>query len=569
MRLRFLPLLALLACGPRPAPSPPSPAASAAPSAVVSAPVAVPDTPEAMLDAWLERRPGWGRTIGLRKYDGRVPDYSRAGLDAHQAWLEAVMRKLEGEGRGDSNRALDRAILRSRARLEHFDLAERRRPYTDPRFYTGLFDVSTYIDFAYAPAAQRMARVVDHEKAALEQVDHILKNLDPVLSRPVVETAIKAYRGYAAYLRDDVPKVVAALKDAELDAAFAKTNGVLAQAAADIADRLEKDWLPRASADAHVLGTERYLAFVEAQEGRRYELAEFRAIADADLKRNRDAYLALKDRVKVKRPDKTALIAEAEKLIERSRSFIVDKGLVSIPSDDACTVKETPPYMRYNAAFLNMAGPYDPAREAYYYITLPDPTWPAAEQEAYIFPYGVLMSTSVHEVYPGHFLHGLWIRKAKTRIQRVGESYSFTEGWAHYTEQLMVEEGFGEDDPQNRLGQLSDALLRNCRFVASIGMHTGEMNLDQVAALFETQCFQDKATAREQAVRATFDPGFFAYTLGKLQILELRERLKSELGDAFSLKAFHDALLGFGAPPVALIADRVAQQLKDGAAKRP
>jgi len=530
-------------------------------------PLTVPQAPEAILEAWVKRRPGWGRTIGLREHDGRVADYSRAGLEAHRAWLEGVLARLEGDGPAgpDSDAALDRAILRSRARLALFDLAERRRPHTDPRFYTGLFDVSTYIDFDYAPAADRMAKVVAHERAALAQVDHILKNLDPVLSRPVVETSIKAFRGYAAYLRDDVPKVVATLKDPELDAQLAKTNGVVAQAAADVADRLEKEWLPRSSGDVHVLGTERYLAFVEAQEGRRYELAAFRAIADADLKRNREAYLALKDRVQVKRPDKTALISEAEKLIARSRAFVVDKKLVTIPSDDTCVVRETPPYMRYNAAFLNMAGPYDPAREAYYYITLPDPTWPPEEQESYIFPFGVLMATSVHEVYPGHFLHGLWIRKARSRIQRVGESYSFTEGWAHYTEQLMVEQGFGQDDPQNRLGQLSDALLRNCRFVASIGMHTGEMSLDQVADLFETQCFQDKATAREQAVRATFDPGFFAYTLGKLQILELRERLRAELGDAFSLRVFHDALLNYGAPPVALIADRVAQQVRKAA----
>jgi len=557
MRWLQVPLLALItSCGPPPAPVPP-------PTASPETRQAVPAEPNAILDAWLKRRPGWGRNMGIRAHDGRVADYSKSGLSAHQAWLEGALETLEGSGGADpgTDEALDRAILRSKARLDHFDLAERRRPFTDPRFYTSLFDVSTYIDFAYAPAAHRMAQVIAHQKAALTQVDHILVNLDPVLSRPVVKTAIEAYRGYAAYLREDVPKVVAAAGDRALDEKLAETNGVLAQTADEIADRLEKEWLPRASEDAHVLGTERYLAFVEAQEGRRYELAEFRAIADADLERNREAYLALKDEVKIQRPDKTELIAEAKKLIERSRSFVVEQALVTIPTDDACTVKETPPYMRYNAAFLNMAGPHDPAREAYYYITLPNPGWPAEEQESYIFPYGVLMSTTVHEVYPGHFLHGLWIREARTRIQKAGESYSFIEGWAHYTEQLMVEQGFGKDDPQNRLGQLADALLRNCRFVASIGMHTGEMSLDQVAELFETQCFQDKATAREQAVRATFDPGFFAYTLGKLQILELRERLKKELGAGFSLQAFHDTLLSFGAPPVALIEDRVSQRL--------
>ena len=141
-------------------------------------------------------------------------------------------------------------------------------------------------------------------------------------------------------------------------------------------------------------------------------------------------------------------------------------------------------------------------------------------------------------------------------------SYSFTEGWAHYTEQLMIEQGFRTDDPQNHLGQLTDALLRNCRFVASIGIHTEGMSLQQAASRFESDCFQDKATAREQAVRGTFDPGYFAYTLGKLQILELRAELQRELGDRFDLRKFHDSLLSYGAPPIALIADRVKRDVR-------
>src|SRR5690606_8669479 len=211
--------------------------------------------------------------------------------------------------------------------------------------------------------------------------------------------------------------------------------------------------------------------------------------------------------------------------------FVIDKQLVTIPSEDRCTIAESPPFMRWNAAFLNMPGPFDSAKQAYYYITRPDPSLPPAEQEAYIFPWGVLMATTVHEVYPGHFLHGFWTRRAPSRVQKMVEGYSFTEGWAHYTEQMMIEQGFGKEDPQNHLGQLSDALLRNCRFVVSIGLHTEGMTLEQAAQRFKDDCFQDNATAREQAVRGTFDPGYFAYTVGKLQILELRAELQKELGD--------------------------------------
>jgi uncharacterized protein (DUF885 family) len=248
--------------------------------------------------------------------------------------------------------------------------------------------------------------------------------------------------------------------------------------------------------------------------------------------------------------------------MNESREFVIAKKIVTIPSEDRCTLKETPPYMRWNAAFLNMPGPYDSAKQAFYYITLPDPSWPAAEQRDYIFPFGILLATTVHEVYAGHFLHGLWIRNAPTDVQKSIHSYSFTEGYAHYVEEMMIEQGFGTEDPQNRLGQLSDALLRNCRFVVSIGVHAEGMTMQQAEQRFMTDCFQDKATARQQAVRATFDPGFFAYTVGKVQILDLRAEAKRRLGDRFDLQRFHDALLSHGAPPVALIRKHVLAQLQ-------
>ena len=247
-----------------------------------------------------------------------------------------------------------------------------------------------------------------------------------------------------------------------------------------------------------------------------------------------------------------------------SRQFVIDRKIATLPfPDDKAVLKETPPFQRWNAAFLDGPGPFETkVTQAYYYITRPDPTWPKKEQEEYLMGLGILMATTVHEVYPGHFLQGQWIHKAPTRAQKMLASYSFVEGWAHYGEQMMVEEGFGAEDPQNKLGQLSDALLRNCRFVVSLGLHTEGMTLAQAEKRFITDCHQDKATAREQAVRGTFDPGYFAYTLGKVQILALREEAKKKLGAKFSLQKFHDALLSHGSPPVPLIHDRVLKDLE-------
>jgi uncharacterized protein (DUF885 family) len=548
-----------VACGPAPTAPAPAPQPRAVDASVLSGASTIDD----ILDRWLALRPAWGREVGLHEHDGKVADYDAAAIDAFVAFLRDARGALEAlDAAGLSpDEALDVAILKNHIALELFDLEERRLHRQNPRFYGELFNVSAYVDFDYAPLEHRAERLVAHEEAALAQASRVIDNLDERLSKPVVETAMKSFAGYAEYLRGDVVKLVGGVGDAAFRERFAATNEKLAAAAAAIADRLEKEWLPRAGDDVHVLGEEKYLRFVAAQEGRVYDLAAFKAMAEADLAKNREAYRALRENVKPTRPKKDELLAVATDLVEASRRFVVEEKLVTIPSDDRCEVRETPPYMRWNAAFLNMTGPFDPARNAFYYITLPDPTWPVADQESYVFPHGVLQSTTVHEGYPGHFLHGLWIRKAPTRVQKMVGSYSFTEGWAHYTEQLMIERGFRTSEPQNELGQLSDALLRNCRFVVSIGVHAEGMSLDQATRRFVDDCFQDEAGARQQAVRATFDPGYFAYTLGKLQILELRGELERELGERFSLQRFHDALMAHGAPPLALIRDRVKQRL--------
>jgi uncharacterized protein (DUF885 family) len=317
-----------------------------------------------------------------------------------------------------------------------------------------------------------------------------------------------------------------------------------------------------------VLGEARYRKLLLAQEGLSMPLAEFKKMGEENLAANKAAYQALSKKVKTTRPRAEKLMAEATRMMDASRRFILEKKLLTIPSEDRAIVKESPPFMRWNSAFLRGPGPFDKnGLEAYYYITLPDPAWPKKEQEEYIMPVGGLLATTVHEVYPGHFLHGLWIRRAPTNVQKMFKAYSFVEGWAHYTEQLMIDEGFGKEEPQSRLGQLHDALLRNCRYVVSLGIHAENMSLAEAERRFVEDCFQDRATARQQAARGTFDPGYFAYTLGKLQILKLREEAKASLGQAFSLQKFHDALLSHGGPPLGLFRDRVLADL--GAAKKP
>ncbi len=512
---------------------------------------------------WLQADPGKGRDLGLHEFDGKVADYSKAAIEQRIAKVTKVRAELGALDTKtlSADEALDHAILQKQMDMFLFNSVERALYQRDPRYYEELFAVNTYLDRDYAPLADRAKRLLAHEKAALLQTKNIFENLSDKMPKAIVETAIKVYKGYVEYLKGDVPKLLKSVNDSAFQAEFTETNNLLAAEAQKVVDKLVKESLPKAD-NSHVLGAETYKKLLLVQEGLTLPLAEFKAAGEKNLQENKKAYQALQKKAKVTRPKATELLATATSLMDSSREFVLKKGLVTIPTNDKAVLKETPPFMRWNSAFLNGPGPFEKnATTAFYYITMPDPAWPKKEQQEYIMPKGTLLSTTVHEVYPGHFLQGQWERRAPTTVQAMFGSYSFVEGWAHYAEQMIVEEGFGQEDPQNKLGQLSDALLRNCRYVVSIGIHTEGMTLEQAAKRFQTDCFQDKATAREQAVRGTFDPGYFAYTLGKIQILELRELAKKKLGPQFSLKKFHDALLSHGSPIVPLIRERVLSDL--------
>lgn len=515
-----------------------------------------------ILDQWLADDPSFGRNLGLHAWDGKIADYSPEGLKARVERLKKQRADLAAVDKSKltADEALDHAILLGQTDLFLFRLDELSDPKKRPQFYDELFGVNAYLDRDYAPIEDRVKALLAHEEAALKQVKYIISNLERPLSKPIVETAIKVYKGYAEYLRGDVAKLTKGVGTQEFQAKLTQTNNALAAEADKIVDHLKKDELPKADNKTHILGPDRFKKLIKVQEGLDVPLADLEKMAEENLAANKKAFEELAKVKKVKlTPTKAETIFEdATKLMEASRKFVIDKKIVTIPSDDQAVIKETPPFMRWNSAFLSQPGPYEPkATTAFYYITKPDPKWPKKEQLEYLMPYGVLLSTTVHEVYPGHFLQGLFIKRAPTRAQKMLGAYSFIEGWAHYIEQMMIEEGFGSDRPESHMGQLSDALLRNCRFVASIGIHTKGMTLAQAEKRFITDCKQDKATAREQAIRGTFDPGYFAYTLGKVQILALREEAKKKLGQGFSLQRFHDALLAHGSPPVPLIRDRV------------
>jgi uncharacterized protein (DUF885 family) len=246
-------------------------------------------------------------------------------------------------------------------------------------------------------------------------------------------------------------------------------------------------------------------------------------------------------------------VQAARDQLDGLRRFVLDKDLASIPSDDVALVDEAPAYARSNFAYINIPGPFERDQPAIYYIAPPDPSWPEAMQRDYTPGAANLLFTSVHEIWPGHFLNFLHARRSEFPFGRLFVGYAFSEGWAHYTEELMWEAGLGDGDPEIHIGQLSNALLRNARFLAAIGLHAGGMTLEQAQALFVEAGLQDEGTARQQAARGTYDPAYLNYTLGKLMIRQLREDWTRERGGREAWKAFHDAFLSYGGPPIPLV----------------
>jgi hypothetical protein len=247
----------------------------------------------------------------------------------------------------------------------------------------------------------------------------------------------------------------------------------------------------------------------------------------------------------------------ARKQLAGLKDFIIKNDIVTIPGKEEAKVVEAPAYERQNAAFINVAGPYDLGLPSFYNIAPPDPSWSKKVQDDFIPGAASLLFTSVHEVWPGHFLQFLHANRSKFMFGRVYVGYAFAEGWAHYTEEMMWESGLGSGDVETHVGQLSEALLRDCRFISAIGMHTGKMTQAQSYKLFREQCYIDEGNAKQQAARGTYDPAYLNYTLGKLMIRKLRDDWTKTRGGSKAWKSFHDTFLSYGGPAIPLVREQM------------
>jgi uncharacterized protein (DUF885 family) len=509
--------------------------------------------------------PAFAVGLGLHDFDGQLPDRSPKALDNMVAQLQKDKTTLEAANELTPPQRFERDVLVQRLRGSLFDLVERDIYRKNPMSYTGAINLDSYIIRDYAPAVQRAGAVIKLCKGLPAYLAQARANLQTPIPRTWIDTALMQTKGMIEFadkdVRSEFAKVSVPLANqAEIDPALDTCKSALAEHVA----WLEKQQ-PQGTND-FALGPTKFLAMLRESQGIEMDAKTLAGIADEDLRRNLAAIeeaaraidpkrpvAAVVEQLANVKPAANEVLSFAQKQSDEMREFIVEHQIVSIPSEDVAVVKESPPFQRWNAAFLDRPGPFEQKPlPSYYYISPPDPKWPLAEQRAYIPPKDDLLFTTIHEVWPGHFLHGLHIRKNPSKILQSLCTYSNSEGWAHYTEEMMFDAGVGQQSPQARIGMLKEALLRNVRFVATIGLHTRGMTVDEAQKLFATKGFVDAGNARQQAVRGTFDPMYLAYTLGKLMIRDLKaEWLKANPGK--TMRDFHDALLSYGCAPLPLI----------------
>ena len=519
-------------------------------------------------------QPFFAVKAGRHEYDGRMPDWSSVGLKKEAERLKvarADIATFDPEAISPG-KALERNHLLAVIDEELFWHDEALYPFKNPAWYISRLDPDIYLSTHYAPPEKRMLGYIGYAKAIPGIAANIRTNLDTRLPKSYIERAVAGFGGFAEFYRNDVAKVFASVQDPVRQRELAGVNAAAAAAMSQLAAWFESK--RKDATDDYALGPEMFTQMLLQTERVTVPLERLEQIGREDTDRNykalqgacaqylpRETIRACIDRMNAKQPP-GGPVEGARRQLGELKAFVQKRNIVTIPSDEEARVAEAPPYNRGNFAYINVPGPFDKGQPSIYYVAPPDPKWSPAERAAYVPGEARLLFTSVHEVWPGHFLHFLHANRNPSLIESLWIGYAFAEGWAHYTEEMLWDMGLRDGNPEAHIGQLLAALLRNVRFQCAIGLHARGMSLEACEKLFRERAFADPGNARQQAARGTYDPAYLNYTLGKLMILRLREDWLAkqpvpDSADATDPKArwrdFHDAFLSYGGPPIPLV----------------
>ncbi len=530
---------------------------------------------------YLPFNPTDGTSAGLHQYDGKLENYSRASREKEVAALRAYEKKVAEfpTAKLDPSDEGDREFLLGTIRSQLLTLETIRPWQKNPDFYSsGIANSAfTIIERDYAPADVRLAALIEREQqmpAALEAARANLVNPPKIFT----EVALEQLPGIIGFFQNDIPAAFNSVKDPKLLEEFHASNAAVIQALNSYQRWVKMDLLPKSNGDFRI-GAATFSAKLRDDEMVDIPLDRLLTIGYADLHKNQEQFrqiaheldpsktpMQVLGELQSDHPEPDQLLGKFHDTFNNLIQFIREKQIVRIPSDVQPTLENTPPFMRATTfASMDSPGAYETgSHKAYFNVTVPGAEETPQEQAESMaaFNIGTIVSTSVHEAYPGHYVQFLFMPQIHSRVRKMLYSNSNVEGWAHYCEQMMLDEGYGQPgwgarDAREakliRLGQLSDALLRDARFIVGIKMHTQGMTIDQAVDFFQKEGYQTRSTGLVEAKRGAGDPTYLYYTLGKLMILKLRADVQQKEDAAFSLEKFHNELLRQGGVPLPVV----------------
>jgi uncharacterized protein (DUF885 family) len=513
-------------------------------------------------------------SAGIHKYDDKLEDYSKKGVDARVAALKKFETQFARVSSGTPPADADRDLVLNSIRATLLDIETIRSWEKNPDLYSSGISGSafTIMSRTFAPPDARLKSLIARER----QMPQVLKDARVNLRNPpkiYTEIAIEQLPGIVSFFENDVPLAFKPVTDAKLLADFHQTNAAVIAALKDYEKFLSGQMLPKSNGDFR-LGAENYAKKLAYEEMVDIPLDRLLQVGYDDLHANQKRFREIAAKLDPKKTPQEVLTdlekdhPAPDKLLDAFRAqivtlrdFIIAKKIITIPSPVLPILEETPPFERaLTFASMDTPGPYETvAKEAFFNVTLAEKDWKPERVEDFMrgFNRGTILSTATHEAYPGHYVQFLWMQRINSRVRKLIGANSNAEGWAHYCEQMILDEGFATDpasyQAKMRLGQLQDALLRDARYIVGIEMHTGKRTMEQGVEFFEKEGFQTHEVADRETKRGTSDPTYLYYTLGKLQILKLREDYRKMKGAQFSLQEFHDAFMQQGFPPIKIV----------------
>ena len=516
-------------------------------------------------DVYFKFNPSFGTATGFHQYDALLEDYSKASIHSQTKALELAEREFSALPQD-----ADRDLILSYIRAALLDLQKVRGWEKNPDNYSSGVTSSIFVIMSrnFAPAADRLKSVIARERqfpAVFQAARANLKNPPRIYT----EIAIEQLPGIVSFFQSDVPAAFKQVTDPALLAEFQNSNAAAIDELKRYQVFLQNDLLARSGGDFR-LGADLFRKKLLYEEMVDLPLGKLLDIGMADLRRNQEAFkqVAAKidpaktpqqilDEASRDHPAPDLLLQSFRDVLGGLKDYIAANRIITIPSPVLPILEETPPFMRaLTTASMDTPGPYEKvAKEAFFNVTLPESSWTPKQVEEHMegFNRGTIISTAIHEAYPGHYVQFLWVQTIPSKVRKLLGAASNSEGWAHYCEQMMLDEGYGNGDLKLRLGQLQDALLRDARYIVGIQMHTGKMTYDQGIDFFVNEGYQTRTNGERETKRGTSNPTYLYYTLGKLEILKLREDYKQMRGSAFTLEQFHDRFMREGSPPIKIV----------------